>query len=285
MTYPPQQPGPFGQQPNPNPYNQPQQQGHGPQGGYPQTGPQPQHQGYGAPGGGGYPQTGPQPQQGYGPPGGYPQTGPQPQQGYGQPGQYGQPQGGYPGYPGDPTPPPGGKRRTGLIIGVVVAVVLLIGGGVTLLLVNKKGPASNTAAGSSTTSTNGGGTGTSDTVNAQKVAAQWAALLERSAQSGNAPSLDELKSVSCAEVVTAYQSELATRTPTTKTTPTPGFKITVKEVAVSGDRGKATFTAAAAGTPDEDRTFDVVKETGQWKVCRQSQSSGSGSSPSTPRSR
>ncbi|HEX3779143.1 MAG TPA: hypothetical protein VHX38_05720 [Pseudonocardiaceae bacterium] len=124
MTYPPQQPGPYGpppggygQQPgqNPPPGGFPQQPG-----GYPQTGGQPQQPGGyppGAPGQpGGYPQTGGFPQQ----PGGYPQTG-----GFGQPGAYGQQPGGFqPGYPAGGGPQ---KSKTPIILaGVGVLVVLLV---------------------------------------------------------------------------------------------------------------------------------------------------------------
>lgn len=102
MTYPPQQPGPYGPQ---DPYGQqPQQPGW--TGGFPQ---QPQPDAYG--------------QQPYG------------QQPYGQqPGQqpYGQqPPYGYGGYPGGMPPQ---KSNKGLIVGLAIAGVLLVGGGVTTIL-------------------------------------------------------------------------------------------------------------------------------------------------------
>jgi hypothetical protein len=136
LTYPPQQPGPYGpppggygQQPGqtPPPGGYPQQPG-----GYPQTGGQPQQPGGypqqpgayppGAPGQpGGYPQTGGFQQ----PPGGYPQTG-----GFGQPGAYGQQPGGFPpGYPAGGGPQ---KNKTPFILAgagvVVVLLVVFVGG-------------------------------------------------------------------------------------------------------------------------------------------------------------
>ncbi len=146
MTYPPQQPGGYGQDP------------YGQQGGYPQSGPQPQ-QGY--PGGQQYGQQGQYGQDPYGQQGGYPQSGPQPQQGYpggtqqfGQPdayGQqqdpYGQQQGGYSAYPqegGYGEPPK--KKKTGLIVGIAIGAVVLIGGGTGLIIALNSGDDGKSAA-------------------------------------------------------------------------------------------------------------------------------------------
>lgn len=98
MTYPPQQPDPYGQQPH--------------SGGFPQQpGPYGQQPGgYGQQPGGYGQQPG-----GYGPPPG----------GYGAPGPYGQ-QPGYPGGPGGEPP----KKNTALIAGVIAAVVVLLAGAV-----------------------------------------------------------------------------------------------------------------------------------------------------------
>lgn len=143
MTYPPQQPGPYGSHdPNQGPWGQQQ-------GGYPQSGPQPGYPGAYPQSGSqpaypGYPPSDPQPQPGYpgspqqfGQPGGTPQFGQSDgTQQFGQPGPWGSQPGGQPGfygYPGDPgSVPP--KKKTGLIVGAVVGAVLLIGGGVTAVL-------------------------------------------------------------------------------------------------------------------------------------------------------
>lgn len=107
MTYPPQQPGPQGQQPG-----DPAQGGYGqqqPQGGYP-------HQAsYGQPGGV-YPQSGPQqqPQPVFGQPNPYHQVPPINQ--FGQPGQFGQ-------FDTSRETPP--KKKTGLWIGIGIAAVVI----------------------------------------------------------------------------------------------------------------------------------------------------------------
>lgn len=102
MTYPPQQPGPYGNQPDP----------------YGSYGQQPPQQ---PAWGGGWDQQ--QQQPGYGPQsGGFPQQ----QPGYGPPPQ----QPGWGGYP--PGPPP--RKKTGLIAGLAIGGVLLVGGGVTAVI-------------------------------------------------------------------------------------------------------------------------------------------------------
>jgi hypothetical protein len=157
MTYPPQQPGGYGQQPGgygqqPDPYGRPQP------GGYPASGPQ-QQPGYGGTQQFGQPDPYGRPQQG-----GYPpQTGPQPQQGYpqyGQQDQWGQPQqggydpnqqqgfGGYDPYGGGGfgDGPPPKKKKTGLIIGIVAGAVVILGGGGTALALALSGDDQNAAA-------------------------------------------------------------------------------------------------------------------------------------------
>ncbi|HVV23241.1 MAG TPA: hypothetical protein VHF06_27660 [Pseudonocardiaceae bacterium] len=128
----PQQPGPYGGQPDPYGHQGPYGPAH--QGGYGQPAP-----GQPAPGGPGPGQPYPgQPypgQQPYGQPGQYPQYGLPPGQ-FGQPDPYGQPPPGTPGYlpPGYvPMDAQGGgpprRSRTGLIIGLVVALVV-VGAGI-----------------------------------------------------------------------------------------------------------------------------------------------------------
>ncbi|WP_116048044.1 hypothetical protein [Amycolatopsis palatopharyngis] len=109
MTYPPQQPGQYGQ---PGPYGQ--QGPYGQPGGYAQGPPQ-------------QPVPGQPPQYGHPDPyGQYPGQPPAP--GYAP---YGQP--GYPTGPGGPGGEPP-KKKTGLIIGLVIAGVVLVGGGIALVL-------------------------------------------------------------------------------------------------------------------------------------------------------
>lgn len=128
MTYPPQQPGPLGQ----DPYGQ---QGPGP---YGQQGPGQ----YGQPG----PGQGP-----YGPPPGqFGQPGPNP---YGTSGQY-NPPGGYQGLGGYPSGGPGGepprKSSTGTIVAVVVVAVLVLAGAATGIYFLTKDSGQTTAGGQTT---------------------------------------------------------------------------------------------------------------------------------------
>lgn len=107
MTYPPQQPGPYGPQ---DPYGQQPQYGQQPYGQQP-YGQQPGQQPYG-------------------------------QQPYGQQPQYGAPQqqwGPQPGYPVGP--PPKKKSRTGIILAVVAVLVVAGGGVAAFLLLRDKGSA------------------------------------------------------------------------------------------------------------------------------------------------
>lgn len=153
MTYPPQQPGPYG----------PGSPGQPPSGGFP--GQQPP--GYGPPPGRQTPQ-GPPPGQ-YGPPQGPGQYGPAPGQAHYGPGPHGTAQFGQP----DPWGQSGGfdgreppKKKTGLIIGIVAAVVLLLATlGITgfvapgFFLSDDVPPATNTSNGSPTSEVPAPGTG------------------------------------------------------------------------------------------------------------------------------
>ena len=115
MTYPPQQPGQWGQQPygQPGPYGQ-QPQPYGQQG-----------QPYGQQG---------QPYGQQGQP--YPPQG-MPGQPYGQQGQAPYPQQpyGYPPYGPSPGSSGGKQSKTGLIVGLAIGAVALVGGGIALILV------------------------------------------------------------------------------------------------------------------------------------------------------
>jgi hypothetical protein len=264
MTYPPQQPGPHGQQPQPGgPYGQqpPQQPGWGqqPQPGYGQP-PQP---GYGQPQPGyGQPQQDPFGQQGP-PSGGFQQQGP-----YGQqPGPYGQQPGfGGPGFGG----PPPKKSKTGLIIGVAAAVVLLVGGGITaavLLSGDDSSSSSNTASDSG--SSDSGKSSGNDEGDVKKVAEEYiAAVTSRNESKG--------KSLSCKAVLdeaaeleknlTEEQRKLAEEF---KKMPVP--KLTYKGATVSGDTAKVKInTVASFGgqTADTDVDYTFKKESGKWKYCQ-----------------
>ncbi|HEX7305220.1 hypothetical protein [Lentzea sp.] len=252
MTYPPQQPGPYGHQ----------QPGHGQQ-------PPP---GYG------------QPQPGYGqqppPPPGYGQ-----QQGYGpgpgQPGPYGQPQPGQPGPYGQQQPgfgggyggPPPKKSKTGLVVGVVLGVLVLVGGGVTaaVLLTGDDEPKSSTAAAES--GTNGGDTPAPTSKSsssggdsaAKDVAEEFTEIVLKGARAGNSNPAD-VKDLVCA----AEFPKLKTQSGKAQ----PSATATVSDVKTSGSSG--TFTQKLSGLVDPNNpgktssgsiVYKLTKEGGDWKVC------------------
>jgi hypothetical protein len=134
MTYPPQQPGPHG--PQPDPYGHYGQQP-GPHGQQPGPGPYGQQPGpYGPP-----PRPGPYGQQvgPYHPPSGYQGSG-----------------GGYPGSaPGGPGGEPTKKRNTGMIVAVVVLAVLVLAGAAIGIYLLTNDDSANTASGGQTASASG----------------------------------------------------------------------------------------------------------------------------------
>ncbi|SDK11567.1 hypothetical protein SAMN04488074_104283 [Lentzea albidocapillata subsp. violacea] len=240
MTYPPQQPGPYGQQP-------------------------PQQPGYGQ-----------QPQPGYGQQPG--QYGQQPPPGYGQqPGQYGQQPFGQPyGQPGGFGGPPPKKSNTGLIIGVVVGVLVLVGGGITaaVLLSGDSGSGDNTA--STNTEPTGGSSskpatpsskspssgGDSD---AEDVAKEFTDRIIKGARAGSSTPND-VKDLVCSAEFPKLKPQSAA--------PNPSVKATVSEVRTSGSTG--TFRQSLTGLQDPNNPgkvasgaiiYKLLKEGGDWKVC------------------
>ncbi|MET9230827.1 hypothetical protein [Lentzea sp. NPDC003310] len=264
MTYPPQQPGPYGQQPPPGgPYGQQP----------PQPGPYGQQPGqYGQP-----QQPGPhgqQPPPGYGPP---PQQGyqQQPPPGHGQPGPQGrQPFGQHGGFGG----PPPSKRNNGLIAAVVVLAVLVIVGGIGYPYLFKPGSDSDdTAAATSQTSTNSepttGGTepaapssksssnstGSAD-ADAQEVAEEFTDRMVEGTRVGKGDP-NNVKDLVCPEA-------FGTMKPQNKAQ--PNIKATVSEVKVSGSTG--TFKQSlegleGQGTQTAAIIYKLSKSGGDWKVC------------------
>jgi hypothetical protein len=288
MTYPPQQPGPYGQQPQPGgPYGQqpPQQPGYGqqPQPGYgqqppPGYGQQPQP-GYGQPGQYGQPQQDPFGQQG-------PQSGGFPQQGYGQqpqpgqPGPYGQQQPyGQPGGFGGPPPPK--KSNTGMIIGVIIGVLVLVGGGVTAaVLLSRDDSSSNNTASTDTNSPTDGGTKPTSPSNksggdsdAKELAEDYAKASQQAGRAGKQTDLGTVKQYVCDKMIKEGEEaqKKVPNAPAPK--PMPEFTVKAGEVKTSGDNG--TFRADYAGIPNPAGTgtvgsyivYKIAKEGGDWKVC------------------
>lgn len=259
MSVPPQQPGPYGEQPDhlgrppgqsgwqPGPGQQPG--GYPPPAqGFPQGGQQP---GYGPPPGG-YPQHPgqgqPAGQPGYGlPPHGLPPHGLQP---YGQPDQFHQPGYGQPGGFGGPYGAP--PRRNPLpwilagagvlVIGVVAVLVFTLGGG--------------------------GAKGTAEAVVAEM-------------NKGADADIDNIRGLTCKKDLGELDRLKESLDPAAGAADVPEefkdikAKFTLGEVTESGDTAQAKITVAYTGVPEELKEFlkdksdtlKMVKEEGDWKVC------------------
>ncbi|WHT17176.1 hypothetical protein N8J89_29165 [Crossiella sp. CA-258035] len=303
MTYPPQQPGPYGQ---PDPHGQqPGQQGWGqPQqpGGYPQTGGQPQP---------GYPQTGPQPGFGQQPPPGYGQPDPQ-QQGWGQ--QPGQPQGGFgqdpyqQGYQQNPqfggyqqqggfgAPPPSGPNK-GLIAGIAIAAVVVVVGGIiggiyafsgddptpsntvaappseavtatsrpklTTGSVRPTGGGSVAPTGGSGGDTGGGDSG-AEAPAARAVATGFAGAWQNDLRSGGKTPVSEYAPFTCAKMVEKLTKNKAEGKVVKHV---PEATLTVAKVMAMPATGIATIDLTAPGQTPAKQSLSLVKEDAGWKVC------------------
>lgn len=215
MTYPPQQPGPYGPQgphgqpggfgqPGQQGQGQPGQQGQGPQGQPGQGQPGQGQPGQGFPGQPGYGQPG-----GFGQPGGQPAPGQPGAPGPGQPAPYGQPPtGGFgqqapygqqpgpygqqPAGFGGPGFPPPKQKNTGKMIGIIAVIaVVLAGGGVGLYFLLSGNDKSSSNSSSAT-----GGTA-QDPGSPQGVANTLVAKL-------NAKDLPGVQSLTCSQ----YRSEI-----------------------------------------------------------------------------
>ncbi|MGO1048917.1 hypothetical protein [Crossiella sp. CA198] len=303
MTYPPQQPGPYGQ---PDPYGQqPGQQGWGQQPpqqpGYPQQQPGQPQPGQQPPG---YPQTGPQPGYGQQPPPGYGQPDPQ-QQGWGQPGQpqdpynqgYQQNQqfGGYqqPGYPGGPTPPSGPNK--GLIAGIAVAgVVIVVGaviGGIYAFSGDDPTPSNTAAAQTSETSvtatsrpklttgsvrptggsvaptgsdTGGGGDSGAEAAAVRQVAAGFAGAWQNDLRSGGKTPVSEYAPFTCAKMVEKLTKN---KSEGKVVKHVPDATLTVAKVMAMPATGIAMIDLTASGQAPAKQSLSLVKEEAGWKVC------------------
>jgi hypothetical protein len=242
MTYPPQQPGSYGQQ---NPYGQPSDP--------------------------------------YG----------QPQGGYGQPHGFGQQQAGHPAAPGGPIQPPGGRKsNTGLTIGLVVVVVLLLTGGVAaFVFLGKKDSGGTNSAGGATTANDTAGRTISSKDAAKKAAEGYAAAVTKVRSSyGYDGTPDDFAPYTCDAEMTAFRADFKKFQETSANKPRPSVKDTtviVQNVSVSGNRGKASFTATNANR--SAGTWPLLLENGKWTVCNTPEERGrltispSGQTPSASR--
>lgn len=304
MTYPPQQPGPYGQ---PDPYGQQGQQPGQPgwgqqpqqpqQPGFPQTGPQPgfgqqPQPGYGQqpPGQPGFGQPDPQ-QQGWGQQPGQQQPGfgqdPYQQQGFGQTQQFG----GYQqGYPGGPTPPSSGPNK-GLIIGLAIAGVVIVVGGVIggIYAFSGDDPTpSNTAAAQTSESTSvtatsrpklttgpritpSGGSpaptladGGAEAAQARAAATGFAGAWQNDIRTGGKAAISEYAPYTCAKLMGNLQKNKDSG----KTiTAVPEAVISVVSVTAAQSTGILVLSAEAPGRQKENKSMSLVKEDSAWKVC------------------
>ncbi|WP_020659736.1 hypothetical protein [Amycolatopsis benzoatilytica] len=278
MTYPPQQPGGFGQQPNQygqqggqQPYGQPQQGGwnQGPaSGGFPAAG---------APGQGGYPQ---QPGQFGQQPGQQGQFG-QDQYGqsqYGQqPGQFGQqPGGGFGGGFGEEPP----KKKTGLIVGIAIAAVVVVGGATGLIIWLNSGDDKTTTAAAASSSASAPGkapgatfTAPPDTPRSSAPSSSNGSGTDYPAAAGSKPTPDELFQSAAdaygrgdagglADMVCESMPAQKKETRTEKAPAGLTFKIT-GSAKVSGTQATAPFQASLNGQT-KSGTIIGAQEGGAW---------------------
>jgi len=259
MTYPPQQPGPYGQDPYGRPPQQPPQS--------PPYGQQP-------------PQYGGQPS----PPYGQPQ-----QQPPGQP-----PYGGQTSYqglgsfgPGGAPPEPPQKRNTGMIVAIVLIVLLVVGGGgVAFFVLNKDDNKDNAGGGGTTTESStgsepeetesgsastgedeptdsgGGGGGGGDLTNSpEDVRDAYMAAYE-------SKSFGDVVDNAC----DAYKSQYGTDTSKLEQQ-LEGFTIVATadgDPQVSGTNARANIDLelSQSGNSETAKIFiKIVEEDGQWKFC------------------
>ncbi|MGW6444526.1 Rv0361 family membrane protein [Lentzea sp. NPDC055074] len=261
MTYPPQQPGPYGQQPGhgqqPQPgYGQQPPPGHGQQYGQPQQNPFGQQ----GPQSGGFPQQGQYGQQ-------QGQYGQQPGQ-YGQqpPGQQGQqPYGQQPyGQPGGFGGPPPKKSNTGLIVGVVVGVLVLVGGGITAAVLFAGGNSSD-----SSTSAPDSGAGGGDAAEVKNVAKEYFAInndIDKASKLACKEVIDEAKELQ--EKFKQLPAEQQKAAEELSKTLKP--KVTVGDATVSGDQAtvKVKIEMSYSGQSKvTDTEVKFKKISGDWKYC------------------
>jgi hypothetical protein len=247
VTYPPQQPGPHGQQP----------------GGYDASS-------------SGFVQQ--QPPQGYGQPDQY---GQQPPQGYGQQQQWGQPQPqwgqqpgpyGQSGFPGGQPPK---KGKTGLVIALVIGVLALAGLGTGVyFIVNKNNSGSSQSASSESTdsgtgsSDNGNSSGGDDTSAAESVAKKFASQTQKDARRGQF-NIDDYQNIYCDSLIETIKKGGKS---TNSSNPAPDATITATDVKTNGDTG--SFKVAGdnpSAKPGENKhvewTYKLQKQGSDWRVC------------------
>jgi hypothetical protein len=157
---------------------------------------------------------------------------------------------------GGERPPPRRRDTRRLAVSVLAAVLLVAGGGVGIYQLAQASfkPLDQS------------------TIDSRRVAERFAHLFESARNEGEqGVTTPEIRAVLCAAEHDDLVTELAAqrRKEKTKTT-TPsagrGLRIQVKDVSVAGESGTVTITGEQGGR-QVDQKFDLIKESGRWKVC------------------
>lgn len=153
--------------------------------------------------------------------------------------------------------PPPERRDTRKIVAIVSAAVLLLAGGavgIYHLAQERLGPPDQSVGES------------------RRVAERFAVLFESARNEGEqGVTTPEIRAVLCAAEHDDLVTELAAQRRkeaalTTTSNAAALLKITVKDVAVTEETGTVTLSGDQGGRR-VDQKFDLVKESGRWKVC------------------
>ncbi|ONI84253.1 hypothetical protein ALI144C_16465 [Actinosynnema sp. ALI-1.44] len=157
------------------------------------------------------------------------------------------------------SPPASKASKVRLIIAIGLAVLVLAGGGVALAIVASRPRPEDVALQQEKTA-------------AREVAQKFATLLEQGRNDGAfALSKSEVKELVCQTEQDALEQEWQVRESkeimrSYAPTPSSRMSITVKDVRIEGDKGRATLSGGT-GNVRADQDYALVKESGGWKVC------------------
>nr|WP_042191976.1 hypothetical protein [Kibdelosporangium sp. MJ126-NF4]CTQ97632.1 hypothetical protein [Kibdelosporangium sp. MJ126-NF4] len=162
--------------------------------------------------------------------------------------------------PGTQQGPPTSKAsKVRLIIAIGLAVLVLAGGGVALAIVASRPRPEDIALQQEKTA-------------AREVVQRFASLLEQGRNDGAfALSKSDVKALVCESEQDALEQEWQDRESkeimrSYAPTPSSRMSITVKDVRIEGDKGRATLSGGA-GNARAEQDYALVKENAVWKVC------------------
>ncbi|ALG08951.1 hypothetical protein [Kibdelosporangium phytohabitans] len=157
------------------------------------------------------------------------------------------------------SPPAAKASKVRLIVAIGLAVLVLAGGGVALAIVASQPRPEDIALQQEKTA-------------AREVAQKFATLLEQGRNDGAfALSKADVKGLVCQPEQEALEQEWQDRESkeilrSYAPTPSSRMSITVKDVRIEGDKGRATLSGGA-GNVRADQDYALVKEDNAWKVC------------------